>query len=191
LAVRCIGLLLVVAAVACNGSDGDDDDATPTTAAETTTTAAPTTTQPTTTTFPIAGPEPWTDIVRDIYERSWQLAASPNPDAVQTVYSPDCDCFQTFLTGAQQLAANDQHYEGEPPQPIAVMLQGQGGGGFQTVTVKVSVPATRVVDAAGNVVTEYAAQGEICESLLLAPTGAGDAYRIHDHFVGQRCPEGL
>lgn len=183
-AIMCIGLL----AAGCNG---DGQATTRTTEADTTTTSTTTTTTvPTTTTFPIAGPEPWTDIVRDLYERSWQLAANPDPNAVATVYSPDCDCYAPAFQGAQDLVARGEHFEGEPPRPIAAMLTGEGGGGFQRVIVKVEIGARRIVNASG-VVEEFAPGGQVCESILLQASGPGDTYRIHDFFVPQTCPAGL
>jgi hypothetical protein len=181
------GLLLVT--TACNGDD--EAGGSTTTEATTTTSTTTTTTVPTTTTVAVIGPAPWNEIVADLYERTWDLAANPNPDAVRLVYSEDCDCYATFLQGAQDLVANGLHYTGEPPRPLAVMTSGQGGGGFQTVVVRVDIPVRQVADSNGAVVQEFAAQTNVCESLLLQPSGPGGTYRIHDFFLPQRCPEGL
>jgi hypothetical protein len=187
-----IGLLLGLALVAgaCNGDDPDQaTDGTTTTEVDPTTTT--TTTEPTTTTFPIEGPEPWTDIVRDLYERRWALQTNPDPTAVAAVYSQNCDCYPGFLQEAQILAASGQHFEGEPPRPVALQLTGDGGGGFQRVIVKVQLGPQRLVDSTGAVLQETPGREPVCVSLLLAPSGPGDQHQIHDYFVPQGCPEGL
>jgi hypothetical protein len=191
-AIAHIGLLagLALLASACNGDDPDQasDDTTTTEADPATTTTAP---QPTTTTFPIEGPEPWTDIVRDVFERQSRLDSEPDPSAVEGVVSQDCDCYEFFLQTARTLATNGEHIEGAGAQPTAVMLTGQGGNGFQRVIVKVTVGARQRVDSNGTVLQEFPPQEPSCISLLLAPSGPGDTYRIHDLLLPDRCPAEL
>jgi hypothetical protein len=174
------------------GCNGDDDDrAGGSTTTEPTTTSTTTTTQPTTTTTPIAGPEPWTDVVRDLFERSWALQTNPDPAAVGSLYSPNCNCYTVFLDDIETLVARGEHREGVAPVPIAVMPTGEGGGGFRRLIVKLAVGPQRIVDSTGTVVGETPGRDPGCVSILVAASGPGATYQIHDFLVPRGCPEGL
>jgi hypothetical protein len=188
-----IGLLLGLALVAgaCNGDDPDQaTDGTTTTEVDPTTTT--TTTEPTTTTFPIEGPEPWTDIVRDLYERLAALNSNPDPTAVSVVASEECDCFSALRQSMEFLVARNEHIEGKQPQPTAVRPEGEPDLiGSQALVVRVESGPFQRVDASGTVVEEVPAAPPSCVSMVVAPTGAAGAYRLHSFFPVQRCPDGL
>jgi hypothetical protein len=188
-----IGLLLGLALVvgACNGDDPDQaTDGTTTTEVDlsTTTTA---TTQPTTSTRRIEGPAPWTNVIRNLYARLGEINASPDPNLVASVISEECDCFEPVFQSVEQLAARGERIVGIPPTPVAVQTEGRTDLPLQRLTVKLEVGPSQLVDEAGNVIEEIPAAGTQCASVLVMPTGPGNAYRIHDLFQVQRCPEGL
>jgi hypothetical protein len=184
-----LALLALAAGAGCNGDD--DDRAGGSTTTEPTTTSTTTTTQPTTTTTPIAGPEPWTDIVRDLFERDWALQTNPDPNAVGALYSPNCDCYEVFLRDIEGLVSRGHHLEGVAPAPIAVTPTGEGGGGFQRLIVKLAYGPQRVVDAAGLVVGETPGRDPDCVSILVAPSGPNETYQVHNYLIPRGCPEGL
>jgi hypothetical protein len=188
-----IGMLagLAFVAGACNGddSDGAADDATTTDVESTTTTT--TTTESTTTTRPIEGPAPWTNVIRNLYARLGEINASPDPNLVASVISEECDCFAPVFQSVEQLAARGERIVGTPPTPVAVQTEGRTDLPLQRLTVKLEVGPSQLVDEAGNVIEEIPAAGTQCASVLVMPTGPGNAYRIHDLFQVQRCPEGL
>jgi hypothetical protein len=184
-----LAVALLVAGVACNGDD--DDQAGRSTTTEPTTTSTTTTTQPTTTTTPIAGPAPWTDIVRDLFQRDWALRTNPDPNGVASLYSTNCNCYSPFLTDVEGMAARGEHVEGVPPVPIAVMTTGEGGGGFRRLIVKLEVGPQRIVGADGSLVGETPGRDPGCVSILVAPSGSNGSYQIHDFLVPRGCPDGL
>ncbi|MGH9118713.1 MAG: hypothetical protein ACRD0A_12800 [Acidimicrobiales bacterium] len=188
---RAVLLAWLVVVTACNGGDADDARGPTTTSAETTTTTT-TAPAPTTTTTPIAGPAPWTEIVRDLFERSWALQANPDPNAVGALYSTNCPCHTIFLEDIQGLLDRGEHLEGVPPAPVAVRLEGQGDSGpFQRLTVKLVYGPQRVVDSTGAVLGETPGREPLCVSVLVAATGPNQSYQVHDYLIPQRCPDGL
>jgi hypothetical protein len=189
---RWLGVALACATVLVGlaGCDGDDDEASGTTTTPPTTTSTTTTTAPTTTTTPIAGPAPWTDVVRDLFARDWALQTDPDPNAVAALYSTNCECYSFFLSDIQTLASNGQHLEGESPAPVAVVAEAPTAP-FQRLIVKVAYGPQRVVDSTGAVIGETPGQDPHCVSILIAPTGASGAYQVHDYFLPEGCPEGL
>lgn len=190
-AKRAAAVLFALAAVAtaCNGNG---EASTTTTEATTTTSTTTTTTAPTTTTVAIAGPEPWTDVVRDIYRRNWALYTNPDPAAVSRVYADECECHQSFADTIEFLASHGERLVGEPPHPVAVRAEGPTTpDGSQLLTVKVDAGPQQRVDANGNVVQEIPDGEPSCVSLFVRPDGANGAYRVHDLFIPQGCPEGL
>ena len=177
-------VLLLPLVVACGGDD-DADDATPTT-----TTSAPPATTTTTAPAPAAGPEEWVEVVRDLYARTADLLADPNPDAVSSVFAESCPCYDVRLGNVEEIADAGWHIEGEPTTVLGVGLPAtQPAGGFVRLTVRRQFQSDQVVDAAGEVVQEIpAADGPSCDSLLLLADGAGGAYRVHDEFGLTGCP---
>ena len=104
------------------------------------------------------------------------------------MYSENCDCFAGFLQASQDLVAQGHRLCGASRldrSPSAPRVKAAAGS--RRVTVRVEVPPAQLIDANGNVVQELPGQGEICESLLLQPSGAGGAYQIHDYFVPEQC----
>jgi hypothetical protein len=188
LAGSVVAVLVVVAG--CNG--GDDDQAGGSTTTEATTTSTTTTTtQPTTTTTPIAGPAPWTGVVQDLFQRDWALQTNPDPNAVAALYSESCSCYRFFVQSAQGLVASGQHHEGVAPAPVALKLEPGDTSPFYRLTVKLAVGPQQVVDASGAVVSETPGRDPLCVSILVAATGANQAYQIHDYFLPERCPDDL
>jgi hypothetical protein len=183
-------LALLIASAGCNGDD--DDEAGRSTTTERPTTTTTTTTQPTTTTTtPIAGPEPWTGIVRDLFRRDWALQTRPDPNAVAALYHENCECYQVFREDIEGLVARGEHVEGSAPVPVAVMTTGEGGGGFRRLIVKVEYGPQRVIDANGAVIGETPGQDPLCISMLVAATGPNGTHQIHDYFFPEQCPDEL
>ncbi|MGH9246052.1 MAG: hypothetical protein ACRD29_17390 [Acidimicrobiales bacterium] len=186
--VSCVLLALTIVLGACNGDGDGDDEAQDSTTTEATSTTT-TTTEPPTTTVPIAGPEPWTDIVRDIWSGFEVLNADPDPSRVATIIGEDCDCYAQFVQGVQALADRGERVVGGPQQPVGVRPEGPTARGFQRLTVKVIDEPSQRLDATGSVIEEIPAAPTACLSILLAPSGPNGAHRIHDLFPIQQCPE--
>jgi hypothetical protein len=172
------------------GCNGDDDDAGRSTTTEQPTTTTTTTTQPTTTTTPITGPEPWTGIARDLFERDWALQTNPDPNAVAALYSPNCGCYEVFLQDVEGLVSRGEHLEGDAPTPIAVRDEGASGP-FRRLIVKLAFGPQRVVAANGTILGETPGREASCVSVLVAATGANQTYQFHDYFIPEGCPEDL
>ncbi|MGH9117704.1 MAG: hypothetical protein ACRD0A_07445 [Acidimicrobiales bacterium] len=180
---------LAMALAACNGDDNNEARDSTTTEA-TTTTSTTTTTQPTTTTFPIEGPEPWTEVVRDLWARQTALKSDPDPSAVAAVFAESSNIYQDYLNAITDLAAKGQHIEGDGARPVAVVLQSSQGGNT-ALQVKIEVGETRLVDANGNVIESIPPAQRSCVNIIVVADGPSGAHRIHDYFVPLQCPEGL
>ncbi len=179
---------LAMALAACNGDD--NNEARDSTTTEATTTSTTTTTQPTTTTYPIEGPEPWTEVVRDLWARQTALQTNPDPMAVSTVIAEESNIYNDILTSVSRLAADGHHIEGGEARPVVVLLQSSQGGNT-ALLVKVEIDEGRVVDADGNVIRTIPRPVRNCVNIIIVADGPNGAYRIHDYFVPLRCPEGL
>ncbi|MGH9118326.1 MAG: hypothetical protein ACRD0A_10775 [Acidimicrobiales bacterium] len=185
--VLCAGVVCV--ATSCNG----DDEAGGSTATEATTTMSTTTTttMPTTTTVAVAGPAPWNEIVADLYRQLGELTADPDPSRVVGIVAEECECYALILQGVEGLASRGERIVGQSPQPVALKTEGRTDLPQQGLTVRLSDGPSQRLDATGAVINEIPAAPDSCVSMLVAPSGPGGAYRIHDLFDVQRCPDGL
>ena len=179
-------LLVVTLAAACGGGDDSDDDA----ARPTPTPSDPPAT--TTTTVPAEGPAEWVEVVQDVYARIADLQADPDPAAVSSVFAESCPCFDVRLGNVEEIADAGWHIEGEPTMVLGVDLPAtQPEGGFVRLTVRRLSQPERVADADGVVVQEIPGEdAPTCDGLLLLADGADGAYRVHDEFGLNSCPQG-
>lgn len=181
-------LMLVAGASACGGSDDDTDGSQPD-SDQRTTTSRPDDAN-TSTTVEAEGPAEWVDVVYDIFERSFELRANPDPSRVGDLYSETCDCWEDQQATVQFLLDNDERIEGQAAQLLFVRHeQTDPETGLVNLTVMARTGALRRVSADGELVEEIPAEEPGCVAYALLDDGPGGAYRIYSQTALPACPE--
>ena len=106
--------------------------------------------------LPIDGPDEWTEVVADLYERRYEFLHEPDPERSDELYSPDCECYDGHVDAARELADGGLRLDGRNLRPLDVTVE-SGPDADDSVRLRVQVASDdgRLVGPDGSVSEEY------------------------------------
>lgn len=180
---------IAVFATACSSGD-DDEDAQD---SESNEADSSTTSESTTTTIPAEGPPEWVEVAQGVEDGVAELLENPDPDRVRDLFAEECACYQQVLDDVQGHADRGTHVEGEPYRVVWVRVENSEDDGAVRFSVRTATTQISIIDENGEVLDQSSADEvgvERCWSTLVRPDGPDGAFRVHDLFQLQGCPEG-
>ena len=110
---------------------------------------------------PIDGPDEWTEVVGDLYERRYEFLHEPDPERADELYSPDCECYEGHVEAAQELADGGFRLDGRNLRPLNVTVDsGPDDDGSVTLRVQQAMDFGRAYGPNGGVSEEYRSDPE-------------------------------